>query len=651
MQAKSLSCKIAFVNKEEIVEDFFRGLKVVLTNAFSYSKEHPYFIKSVENFKAKLEAALLVLNPLKIGVTNLGLVVDGKNLTRSGFYDELARLLHQRKIKSVEIKNGVNLEELIQFLSVISLSQKEIFKAGGINTLLNRFPLTHFTIEELDYSAFLQGEGKECVDFWGYLLKEAVCSNDTAKLDKLSDDFGPLIRKFNEKDVFDTLEVFPDIGEFLACLKSRNKEKFDQCTKDIFLWLLRNKKLLSTEKLAKLGPVFEALSQEDFSTLLWEGLQGEDSFDALSLQLFSKISEQKDALKIAEGFANKAGAAQTLSTNPRIVKRIQDLLTGIGDDHLSAVYRNTLEFLIKGISSTGELTFDQKALKENYLYIVLSILATGQDKDSLKTAAVVLEKELNGVFEEGNFVFLKSLWGVLEKRRKENTEACAGLEKFFSAFIEDIVLSGNLPIGQDFLLGAVLSPSQKPDLYLDKIFNAEKVDRRILILFLKLFGANLGVFYAKVAQRHQDLEFLVSLIGALGELGETEVSGILKYLYTHANELIKFEVLKAMSKLNKVDAEFLLRQLNTDSLVLRRSLVSLLMPDERLKKSTLVSCFKIFSPWGIKNDFLMENMQIVFDLKFSEAVSYIQELSFRKFFWNKKLRNKAKKILKEWNAD
>lgn len=639
------------MNKEEIVEDFFRSLKVALTNAFSYSKEHPYFIKSVENFKAKLDAALLVLNPFKIGVTNLGLVVDGKDLTRSGFYDELARLLHQRKIKSIEIKSGANLEELIQFLSIISLSQKEIFKAGGINMLLSRGPLTHFMIEELDYSAFLQGEGKECIDLWGYLLKEAASGNDAQKLDKLCDDFGPLIRKFNEKDVFDTLEIFPDISEFLACLKSRDKGKFDQCTKDIFLWLLRNKKLLSAEKLAKLGPVFEVLSQDDFSTLLWEGLQGEDSFDALSLQLFSKISEQKDVLKIAEGFANKVGAAQVLSTNPRIVKRIQDLLTGIGDDHLSAVYRNTLEFLIKGISSVGELTFDQKALKENYLYIVLSMLDTAEDEESLKTVATVLEKELNGVFEEGDFVFLKSLWGVLEKRRKQDIGACASLEKYFSIFIENIVLSGNLPIGQDFLLGAVLSPGQKPDFYLDKIFNAEKVDRQILILFLKLFGTNLDAFYAKVTQRHQDLEFLVNLIGVLSEISGIEVLGILEYLYTHANELIKFEVLKAMRKLNKVDAEFLALQLNTDSLSLRKSLISLLMLDERLKKNTLGTCFKIFSPWGIKNDLLIENIQIVFDLRFNEAISYIRELSRRKFFWNKKLRNKAKEILKEWNAN
>jgi len=76
------------VDKDQIVEDFFRSLKVALTNAFSYPKNHPYFIKSVENFKLKLELLLAIFNPFKIGVTSSGLVVDGKNLNRSGFYVE-----------------------------------------------------------------------------------------------------------------------------------------------------------------------------------------------------------------------------------------------------------------------------------------------------------------------------------------------------------------------------------------------------------------------------------------------------------------------------------------------------------------------------------------------------------------------------------
>ena len=127
------------MDKDQIVEDFFRSLRVALTNAFSYPKDHPYFIKSVVDFKLKLEFILSVLNPLKIGVTNLGLVVDEKSLTRIGIYDELARLLHQRKIKNIEIRNGASLQELVQFLTVISLPQKDIFKNVNFNLIASKF--------------------------------------------------------------------------------------------------------------------------------------------------------------------------------------------------------------------------------------------------------------------------------------------------------------------------------------------------------------------------------------------------------------------------------------------------------------------------------------------------------------------------------
>lgn len=638
------------VNKDQIIEDFFRSLKVALTNAFSYPKDHPYFIKSVENLKLKLELILAVLNPLKIGVTNSGLVVDGKILTRVGFYDELARLLHQRKIKNIEIRNGVILQELIQLLSVISLPQKDIFKNGGINALLEKKQLTNFTVDELDYSAFLHGEGQECADVWGYMLKYAVHSNDAVKLGQLADDFGSFINRVSEKELLDAEGISSEVNEFLACLRGKNKEKFDKCTQDVFLWLLRNKKTLSQEKLVRLKPVFNGLSQEDFSALLQEGFMQDDNFDTLSLQLFSKISEQKNSLKITEKFFNKINETQDLRDNPGVVKKIRNLLSTAQDDPLSAVYRNTLESLIRGITFSGKLIFDHKMLRENYRYIVLGVLATDQNPGTLTLAAEILEKELAGIFEENNVVFLKDLWGVLAKRKGEGVKACIDLEGSYSSFVENIVLNGFLTSEQEFLLEMVSSPGKEPGLYLDKIFTAEKVNKQVLGLFLRLFQGSLKAFYEKLNQKIQDTEFLGSLTDALGQIDTPVTLSMLEYIYLSANELVKSEALKAMRRLKKVDIVFLTHQFNTNSLLLRNGLLSVLILDAQAKKYALDLLFGIHSFLGNKNKLLIENMQIAFDLRFIEAVSYIGQLSRRKFFWNRELRNKAVGILKEWNA-
>lgn len=638
------------VDKDQIVEDFFRSLKVALTNAFSYPKNHPYFIKSVERFKLKLETLLAIFNPFKIGVTSSGLVVDGKNLTRVGFYDELARLLHQRKIKSIEIRGGLGLQELVQFLCIISLPQKDIFKSGGLSAILEKERLAHFTIDELDYSAFLHGEGQECADIWGYMLKYAAHSNDAVKLEQLADGFGPLINRISEKDLLDAEGISSEVNEFLACLRGKNKEKFDKCSQDVFVWLLRNKKSLSQEKLARLKPVFNGLSQEDFSVLLEEGFMQEDNFDTLSLQLFSKISEQANPAKVTEKFFNKINETQDLRDNPVVVKKIRNLLSSSQDDPLSAVYRNTLESLIQGISFSGKLIFDHKLLKENYRYIVLGILATDENPDTLQIAAKILENELSGIFDENNIVFLKDLWGVLAKRKQEGIQSCIDLEKSYSALVENIALNGLLTPEQEFLLEMVSSPSKELNLYLDKIFNVEKLNRQVLSLFLRLFQGSLGVFYERLNQKIQDTEFLGSLTEALSQIDTPATLSILEYIYLSANELVKIESLKAMRKLKKVDIAFLMRQLNTDSLLLRNMLLSVLILDAQAKNKALDLLFGFPGFLGNKNKLLIENMQIAFDLRFIEALDYIKQLSRRKFFWNKELRNKASGILKEWNV-
>jgi len=638
------------VDKDPLINDFFRVLRATLTNSFSYPKDHPYFIKSVDNFKLKLEELLAVLNPLMIGVTSSGIMVDGKNLNRAGFGDELAQLLHRRKIKSIEIRAGVTLKELVSFFSVISLRQEEIIKSGGVNALLDKQALLNLTIEELDYSVFLHEEGQEVSDIWGYMLKDALAGKDETKINKLADNFGTLIKRSNQNDIFETPQLPASINDFLVYLKTKDKDKFAKCSKDLFLWLLQNKESIDEEKLAKLTQLFNSLNQEDFSSLFLEGVAQEENFDALSLQFFSRISEQKNPSQIAQGIFTKINASQYLNRNPRVVKKIQDLLTHPQDDQISAVYRNTLESLIKGISFSGELFFDQKALKENYRYIVLNMLSVDEDKDNLLLAAEILEQELASILEDHDLGFLKDLASQLIKRKKEGNSVCVDLEKKFSAFIENIVLSQSLQPQEMCLLEMISTPSKEVNFYLDKIFTAEIANQQVLRMFFKFFPGNLDIFYQRVEERIQDLEFLSSLIESLGQLAVPGTLGILDRIYTSSNELIKVEILNIMRKLRQVDVEFLTRQLNTNSPLLRKNILSVLILDAQVSDGALDLLLKIPGFCGSQNELLIENMQIVFDLGLIEAAGRIRDLGRRRFFWNRKLRAKSKEILKEWNA-
>ncbi|MFA5092549.1 MAG: hypothetical protein WC543_01195 [Candidatus Omnitrophota bacterium] len=636
------------MNNKDLLEKFFRALRISLTNASSYSKDHPYFIQSVENFKIVLAETLSVLNPLKINITTSNIVVNREELPKNSFYDDLVYLLHQRKIKSIEIRSGADLGELVEFLSVISLPKKDIIKNGGINAILEDRILVHFTIEELDYSEFLHQEGQDCGDVWGYLLKHAAENKDDTKLEQLADDFGVLIKRSSQKDILETQAMPDSIGDFLVSLKEKNKEKFDKCSKDVFLWFLHNKKSLQDKELEKLAPILKSLNQDDFSSLLWEGIMQDDNFDNLSLQLFSKISEQKDPANIAQRFLSKINQSQYLKNNPHVVKRIKNLINTQNTDRLSDVYQHTLESLVKGISSSGELCFDQKILRENYRYIILNILAIGDDH--AQVSGEILVNQLPVIWEDKDFDFLRSLMDLLKEKRRYGKDFYSKLEEKLACFIENIVLNDELAAQQEFLLDLVVISNKEFKFYLDKIFTAQKVTPQLLILFFKLFGQQLEVFYHRLEQRLQDLEFLDTLIEALGQVDSQISLAVLEHIYPFVNELIKVEILKVMVKLKKIDSNFLLQQLDTNSFVLRKTLFSILILDNQAKELAMEKLFGTHSFWGKNNYRLIENMQIISDLKFSQAIVWLQKLSQKKFFWNRKLSNKAKQVLGELNA-
>ena len=638
------------MDKDQLIENFFRSLRITFINALSYSQDHPYFIKSVESFKLELETLLAVLNPLKIVITGAGIVVDAKNLAKTSLYDELARLLHQRKIKSIEIKSGATTQEITQFLFIISRPQKDIFKSGGVNLLFTKAQLNHFAIEELDYSAFLQAKGVDCTDIWGYMLDDAVHNTQADKLVELADNFGTTIKQINGKDFFADIKLPENISDFLVCLKDKDKPRFDKCTKEIFLWLLNNKKTIDETKLAKLKFVFSGLSQEDLSDLFLNGLLHEEGFDSLSVQLFSKIAKTDDANKIAGSLLKKVSQSQYLQDNPKVVKKIRNILGASKNDALSAVYRNTLESLVKQVDFSGKRIFDHRKLRDNYRYIVLNVFLAEQDRSNLQLVVMTLEKELDSVIDDKDFVFIKDLWDALAKRGDQDIDLCSNLNKKLTSFIENLVLNNALPLDQELLIEKISVAAQDANFYLDKIFNVEKVNRQILNLFYRLFVDNLKIFYARLDQKIQDMDFLSSLIEAVSVPGCSFSMDILKYIYPGANQLIKVEVLKSMRKLDKVDRVFLMWALNTDSVLLKKNILAVLTLDKQGCGEALDFLLKIPSPWASKNKTIIENLQIVYELSVFEATKRIKELSLRRFFWNSRLRNQAIKILKEWHV-
>jgi hypothetical protein len=170
---------------------------------------------------------------------------------------------------------------------------------------------------------------------------------------------------------------------------------------------------------------------------------------------------------------------------------------------------------------------------------------------------------------------------------------------------------------------------------------------QVMGLFFRLFPDQLGKFYQYLDQKIQNMEFISSMIDALGQVRGPISLSVLEHIYSFSNELIKLEIVIVMAKFKKVNSSFLLRQLGAASFMLRKNLFSILILDLKVKEEALEILFNIPSFLGQKNWLLIENIQIVSDLKFGGAKNWLRTLSQKMFFWNKKLRNKAKQALKE----
>ena len=191
------------MGKEEALKELFKSLKMSFKNASIYPPEHPALKKSVSEVKEKIDVALNYLSPLKIGFTPNSLLVDGQYFEKESLYEELARTFHVQRIKMIEVKQGLSVEELMAFLTKAYLSPKEILKKGGFSHILEEEKITHLAVEELDYSQLLKGEGEEIKDIWPHLLQEAVEKEDIKKISKLADNFEKVVGHFKIEELLE----------------------------------------------------------------------------------------------------------------------------------------------------------------------------------------------------------------------------------------------------------------------------------------------------------------------------------------------------------------------------------------------------------------------------------------------------------------
>lgn len=637
------------MDKEEALNEFLRGLRIVFNNATAYHKDHPYFIKSVENFKQQLDTLFNFLNPIKVDIAPGSLFVDDRRWDKAELYLELASSLHLRKIKSIEFRKGATVEELIGFLSSISLPPKEILRETGVQNILNTKNISHIYIQELDYSELLRGEGQELKDVWVYLFKRFTQEKDRLKVNEFADDFEKIVGKLKAEDLLTDEQLRQNIHIFFDYLKEREKDRFHNCSKGLLKLILKDKSMLQEDKLQKLKAFFNDLDKDALTEILHDEILTDDSFNYLSFTVFSKLIEENKHKAVAPSLKERFKKEGLLKTSPRIRKKIKELFSTSDSSSVLELYRHLLYPLLQESPLEGTFPFGHDALRMNYRFVLLNLFTKEEDAGKLGLICEYLSKECANLTEE-NLDYLKSLWETLEKKIKEGTlqdNALESLRDCICNFIENRAFNEDPPLELEYFIDRLKKSVLGCEFYINKIFNEGRVNTSILKLFLNFFPQYLPSFYENLKRRHADMDFLSRVVESLGGIDSLSGIEILKNIYSFSNNIIRIEVLKSMQKLSRYDNEFLFGILRQGDFFLKQQAMAILAKDGLTREIALRKLLAIPSLLGGKNKVIIENIKLIEDMGLKEAEGYLVSLNKRRFFWNKNVRERAKSALRK----
>jgi hypothetical protein len=638
------------VDKDDAIRDFLASLKVTLKTGTIYQMGHPAFQRAAEDLLSKITRLLEFSNPLSIGFTPDSLFLDNRFWESERTVVDLARIFHFRKIKTLEIREGISLDELMKFVSKLTLSLQEFIKEGGARKILEKEKILHITVEELAYSQLLKGEWEEIKDIWVYLLIEAVQENNREKLDHVAEIFERAVGGLNTEDVVQNEELQRTFYKFFTYLKGTQEDKYRNCSKSFLKTIMAGRRIGPEPKMENLRLLVSEMGTDDLASTIWEEILFDDKFDSLSFSIFSRVIDKERHAQISTSLRELFQSDNPLNRKPEVEQKIRALLSGKSGAYISEIYRQTLNSLLGEIKFEKRILFDHHLLRENYRYGLLNALAKETQPDDQARYLERIQEEWNQITGDKDLEYVKNLLEVLPRTRKDlgDRPAYQNVRRSISELIENMILAGeNLPDFDSFIKSLKESVFERKA-YLEKIFKEKIVTPPLLAAFFGFFTQYLFEFNARLKQKAADSPFLANVADSLKFI-DTRVSLVtLKSIFLLGDVAIKFRALKSMENLTVLDQKFLFRILDSKNPSLRAEALTILIKDEHVRLTALERLLSIESPYGLRNRKLLRNIKLVEDMDIREAWPFLKILNRRKNFWNRKVRETTSRILEKW---
>lgn len=629
---------------------FFNRFKIALKNATLYSIDHPQTHQSVESMRILLVELAKRIDPLHFVFTELSFRFDDAIYSNHPLFEEIAGFFHARKIKRLTIDGSTSLSELLAFFSLFYDSPQKIEEKGGLKTLVESSnQISGIRIDELDYSSLLKGQGRDIENMREFLLGKTLDVEETEDIDRIAGRFSDILDEYAMDEWLTNPTLTANLTSIHESLKKRKSPLLHPFSKSFVKSVMDSRTIPTGPEIDRLKTVLQTLDPEDFAGALWDEMTENREFDALSLRVFSKLSEQNDALSISEGLLHYAEekSSPPLSTNKR--HRILNLLDKVPSTLLSDVYRATLSSLLQDITIRSEQAFDRNIWQQNYHVILLNFLQALQNPDNIDMIVNHLLLQWTTISGQEDLLFLKNLALTLKNKKKRygSSDKIDRLEDLIREYIENQVLLGNPAIGTLSSYFETIKSRFSSNYILLKIFEEKIVNPSICELFFQSFPNDVFYFLLNIEQELPDSPLLQRLIEALGQVESKHALYILQEIYSKTDISVRETILRSLTAQTGPIEDFFLKILNTGSLRERKAAFSTYAKDSTHRKKAAAVLLSVPPLLGLKNRRLRENLCLIADSRIVEARARVFRISRRKLPWNRGLRQEARKTLEK----
>lgn len=637
----------------QALNEFLKSLRLSLKRFALYPEGHPAQKAFTLELKEKLDRLLFPDKVLWLGVTTKALRLQDETWLTDKVHEEIARYLHSRRIKSLRIQPGLTIEELSFFLKFLSKSSGQTWLKGKEALILPQEQLPHIEIEWLDYSLVLAERGEEIKEVWSYLFGQALKSREVRDLNQASSYLVKALDHCSVCELAADEREWPLWPDFFSWLKEKDTRTFKSTISAVVKNLLTRPEQLNLPTLEeKFQSLLEDFDEENLASCLVEVFRSDASFDASKLCLWFRLTRNKKHGLMAAFLERNLETKLSQWPVSFIRNKFTQLIQGYSVEPYPEAYYQAFLALLKKIPEESRRQLDRSRLWRHEIGLHLLLLWQEKKSETVFDSFNFLTRNLSRMIEAQDFVLLKELHQAMMERQTvlSGHEEYLSTLKRLTAFVEEKILREENFVDQDYFVSNLKKSALGLNYYLQSIFGEDHVSPAILKLFFRFFLDHLFYFDINLDEKAKDKSFLEKMIASLAEVDSPASFVTLKNIFNFGDPELRRKVLLAMSKLSTFDESFIWPHLLERPLSWQKEALLWL----KRKPASLDQALKLLlsqsSPFGLKNNQLIEAAKLVGEIGLSEALPYLEDLANRPFFWNRRLRKEVRKILEFFNG-